>query len=376
MKDLATNLHLPSLSITGFRGIANLSIPRLGRVTLVTGENNTGKTSILEGVRLLTEESSLEVIREILRFREEDILGLSENRDSQGGAAFLVSALFHGFPDLSGDLQPIILSCCDGSRKMLVEVKWYSERTGEDGSSRLIPLEQEPSERYEAIPALVITSPDKSSVLPIERIDRIASIRRNNPPYSQTRMSCRFVNSTLPERTEMLGSLWDNIALTEREKDVVEALRIIDPKIAAVSMIGEHSYRQSRMAVVRSDGFSRRVPLRSFGDGMNRLFSIVLSLVNVSDGILLIDEFENGMHYTVQVEAWRTVFYLAQKLNIQVIATTHSFDCVAGFRQAAVEQTEIEGLLVRVDRFGEKTRVVEYSEEDLQIAVRQRIEVR
>ena len=92
--------------------------------------------------------------------------------------------------------------------------------------------------------------------------------------------------------------------------------------------------------------------------------------------MLLIDEFENGMHFSVQVDAWRTIFRLAQILNVQVLATTHSFDCVAGFRQAAVEQEETDCLLVRIDRLGEKMRVVEYTEEDLQVAISQRIEVR
>ena len=134
--------------------------------------------------------------------------------------------------------------------------------------------------------------------------------------------------------------------------------------------------RSSRMAVVRSDHFNRRVPLRSFGDGMNRLFGIILSLVNVSDGILLIDEFENGMHYSVQVNAWRLVFHLAQELNVQVVATTHSLDCIAGFRQAATESEEVEGMLVRIDRHGDIMRAVEYTEEDLVVAINQRIEIR
>ena len=108
---------------------------------------------------------------------------------------------------------------------------------------------------------------------------------------------------------------------------------------------------------------------------MNRLFGIILSLVNVSDGILLIDGFEKGMHHTVQLEAWNMVFRLARKLNVQVLATTHSFDCVGAFAQAAAAM-EMDGLMVRVDRLGDRMRVVEYTEQALQVVARQRIEVR
>ena len=46
------HLHLPNLSIKGFRGIDDLSIPHLGRVTLLAGKNSIGKTTVLDAVRV------------------------------------------------------------------------------------------------------------------------------------------------------------------------------------------------------------------------------------------------------------------------------------------------------------------------------------
>ena len=374
---LDSSLHLPSLSIKGFRGFVDLSISRLSRVTLIAGMNNTGKTSILEGVRLLTEEANPDVIREILRLREENTEGLVTEMGGTEREVFLVSALFHGFPELSGYLEPILISCCDGSRQLRMEVGWFVERERDEGGFvTLVPEEAELSDDPESFPALVVTTGNRRRISRIEQIDRTASNRRPSLRRDSSQVSSKFVSSSVPERTEMLGPLWDNIALTPREDYVVDALRIIEPSISAVSMIGQQSSRSSRTAVVRSDNFNRRVPLRSFGDGMNRLFAIVLSMVNANGGVLLIDEFENGMHYTVQVDAWRMLFRIAHELDVQVLATTHSLDCVAGFRQAAAELEEEEGLLVRIDRHGDLTRVVEYNEQDLQIAISQRIEVR
>jgi hypothetical protein len=173
-----------------------------------------------------------------------------------------------------------------------------------------------------------------------------------------------------------LGPLWDKIALSDLEKDIVEALRIINPEISAVSMVGGESPKQSRMAIVRTNERNRPVPLRSFGDGVIRVFAIALSLVNAEDGFLLIDEVENGIHHTVQTDVWRVVFRLAQRLNIQVFATSHSWDSIEAFQRAAAETPE-EGVLVRLTRKKDGDIVpTTFKKDDLAIITRDRIEVR
>ena len=173
----------------------------------------------------------------------------------------------------------------------------------------------------------------------------------------------------------MWEPLWDRIALTDKEQDVVEALHIIDPTIAAVSMVRGKSVLRSRTAIVRARGMPRPVPLRSFGDGLNRLFGIILSLVNARGGYLLIDEFENGLHYSVQLDAWRTVFRLAQSRDIQVFATSHSWDTIEAFQRAAAE-TPADGVLIRLARRGDEILSTVFAEDELAIATRDKIEMR
>ncbi len=163
--------------------------------------------------------------------------------------------------------------------------------------------------------------------------------------------------------------------LSDQEQDVVDALRIIDPEILAVSMVGGEGPLRSRTAIVRTAGVARPVPLRSSGDGLNRLFGIALSLVNAKNGLLLIDEFENGMHYTVQADVWRAIFRIASRLDIQVVATSHSWDAIEAFQEAASETPE-EGVLIRLSRRGEEVIPTVFREDELEIATRDRIEVR
>jgi predicted ATP-dependent endonuclease of OLD family len=98
-------------------------------------------------------------------------------------------------------------------------------------------------------------------------------------------------------------------------------------------------------------------------------------LANAADGILLVDEIENGLHYTLQPEVWRFILQVATRLNVQVFATTHSSDCVRAFQEASAESDE-EGVLIRLARKGDRIIVGEFDEETLAVAVEGNIEVR
>lgn len=86
------------------------------------------------------------------------------------------------------------------------------------------------------------------------------------------------------------------------------------------------------------------------GEGMRRVLQIVLKLVNARDGLLLIDEFENGLHYSVQPKVWTMLFELAEKLNVQVFATTHSWDCIKAFAEVAKANEQVDGVLFHLGR--------------------------
>ncbi len=128
--------------------------------------------------------------------------------------------------------------------------------------------------------------------------------------------------------------------------------------------------------MVKVKGVDYQVPLRSLGDGAMRTYAVALALAKSSGGFLLIDEAENGIHHSVQAKFWKMVLQTAQRNNVQVLATTHSWDCVTGFAQAANELEDVEGLLVRLERPPAGLRVFSYDESRLNAAVKYDIEVR
>jgi len=370
---------ITSLSIERFRSLRKLKIDGLGMVNLITGKNNTGKSSVLEALRILGSDAWPSVLGSILRYREEDSgEGEVAGRTVEVGNLNQFCSLFTGFPQISENKEVIELAANGGQRLMRwnISVGFFGEQREQDGTRRLVPPQSGIVSEGDLIPALVMESLVTKRILPMAYLWQIAHGRIYTPQIGEEpRLPCVFVSPYGGERTANLGVLWDKIALSDREKEVVEALKIIAPDVEAVSMIGGEAQRQMRTAIVRSSQFKRPVPLRSFGDGLNRLFGIVLSLANAKDGFLLIDEFENGMHHTVQLDVWRAIFRLSKLLNVQVFATSHSWDAVETFQKAAAENPE-EGLLIRLSRKGEDVIPTLFREDELAIATREHIEVR
>jgi predicted ATPase len=140
-------------------------------------------------------------------------------------------------------------------------------------------------------------------------------------------------------------------------------------------MVGSETGTSSRTVIARSTHYGHPVPLRILGDGVNRLFGLILSLVSAKGGVLLVDEIETGFHYSIMPDVWKTVFRVAADLDIQVFATTHSWDCIEAFQEAAIEHPE-DGVLARLTVKGDRVIPTIFREEDLEIITWERIEVR
>lgn len=373
--------HIPNFSIKGFRGLKDLSLPELGRVNLITGKNNTGKSSVLEALRIFTQNAAPSTIYNILQYREEVTRrGREEERTDDPDDLFQISYLFHGFPRLSEEPEPIEFFVGSKTSPMFLNmsIDWLTMEHGPEGNRLARSNQKSFFAEAEAIASLVAKTEQGEKFYRLEnflRNSRLPSVRHPGQP-NDIRLPCVPVSPHGVGGTETLGKLWDGIVLTDIEPEVVEALRIVDPQISAVSMIDDEGpVRTNRRAIVRTSNIGRPVPLRSFGDGLNRLFVIILSLANAGGGLLLVDEFENSLHHTVQLDAWRIIFRLAKELDIQVFATTHSNDAVKAFQEAAAETPE-DGMLVRLTRRGGEIIHTTLEESELAIATRDRIEVR
>ena len=363
-------LHLSSLSIRGFRGIRELDVPRLGRVTLIAGKNGAGKTAVLEAVRVYASRGREQVLSELLRSHEEVV----SVTDEDGDRTFAPdpAALFHGRDVSPNSRIEIGPGNGSGAGSLKIEAVIPSaeqedllEKLYGDGNvPDLPPL------------AIEISFANYKRTIPWSLARRIRYRRSADDREEPPGLNCRALGPGLPSNDEV-AELWDKVALTDDEEGAVQALNLVlDGKVDRVTMIGDHQQLYGRRVVVKLEDRDVPVPLRSLGDGAARLFGVALALAGSRGGFLVIDEAENGIHHSVHGAFWRMVLRTAEENDVQVFAATHSFDCVRGFARAAVDSPESERVLVRLERQNERTRAVMYSESEIETAAEHMIEVR
>ncbi|WP_020605627.1 AAA family ATPase [Spirosoma spitsbergense] len=359
---------LHSLEIRNYRNLRHLTIEKLGRVNLLVGKNNTGKTSVLEAVYLWANNGRFDVIYEILESRDGFFESMSDDRYIRGQA--VLSSLFTDRLSDKKEGQIEINSQLE-SDSVELRIRLGQVKIKNPGLEKL-PENSQP----EVLRLSVSTSTD-----PIDRIILAEQFLRLKEPdfpnYGFSKDSANKFVKTSSENSISNGSLFDDIVTTDWEVEVVDALKIVDARISKLAFRTD-KVTGKRYPVVRLDESNNPLPLRSMGDGINRILTIILAMVNCENGYLLIDEFENGLHYSVQEKIWEIIFYLAEKLNIQVFATTHSLDCVEAFSAVLNNgrQDSSAGAMIRLENYEGNIEATVYDADEIQSTTRVHVDPR
>ena len=321
---------LDSLQIRNFRCFEDLKIESLGRVNLIVGKNSVGKTSLLEAIYFFSNHGRLKAVESILRNRGEALIDSNEST--------LNISYYNTNP------KGVLSQLADTFVGNIDHTIGYSFPAKESDDRGLLK-------------------------------DWQIAIRAKQKKYNYS-----FITSQM-DSEELLAENWDQLLLNSEEEEVLKILRIIHPDLLRVAFIDskETDHRQ-RVAIVKFKGDSKAVPLRSLGEGMVRLLQVFTNAMQAKGGYLLIDEFENGLHYSIQEEVWDKLFKLAKELNIQVFATTHSQDTVKAFSKIALDSPE-EGRLISLgrnewDKENPKISALVYNEDEIRVISETGMDVR
>jgi ABC-type branched-subunit amino acid transport system ATPase component len=372
---------LSVLQIEGFRAFSQYTVEDLGRINLFVGRNNSGKTTILEAAELLLVGDSPDAVIGCAMRRGEIYVQKEHDRP---GRYVDVSHLFYGHtPEVGARFH--ITGTEDGA-PLSLECRVEPIERGESiQQSFPFDIDKQPyrGERgFEPVLSLSIQSgPEKEPcLLPMALSGAVSydAVRRLSPRPSREEKPVSFVRTEALDAVE-LQEFWDSIALTEEEANVIESLRILEPRLERIAFLGSRSYRfgpSSGGIFLRLAHLEKRIPLGSLGDGMRHLLTLSLAVGHAPRGFVMVDEIDTGLHHSVMSDMWRVLIASAERLDAQLFVTTHSLDCVRSLAWLAYTQPELcKGVRMhRVD--SERSRTVVYAPKEISIAAEQHVEMR
>lgn len=338
-----------SIRIRGYRGLDSFQMRGLGRVNLLVGTNNSGKTSVLECIELLQSAGNPHVLSSIAGRRGEwgqasagdaraplgpdpgplDVSHLFANRDMRGTI------------DIEGDLMGDT-AAAGWNPRVTVRVEEPStsghqerdaELGGEDDGRLLLRVKwSDTDDEYRAL----VTE------------DGLVFRPRRFMRGREAGQAVQFVRTSGATAVDVART-FSKFVLTPKHEAVRQALRIVEPTVEDLAPIADDRTRFNRDApggvVLKLRGVADRVPIGSMGDGMWRMLGLALSIANADGGVLLVDEIDTGLHYTVMEDMWHMLGEAAAARSVQVFATTHSHDCVVSL--AAVSKSAAGGITIQ-----------------------------
>ncbi|OBQ13926.1 AAA family ATPase [Anabaena sp. AL09] len=386
---------LKSVKIENFRGFKSFELQQLGRINLLVGENNSGKTSILEAVQLLCSRTNLEPLGEIMinrgeyfwsddprEERELDICHLFYDHQFDIDGRFSIS----GINDNVKEEFYVNI----GSRKLHIDADL--EELNELNAEVKRELIDELSSNLKSLNFRVVWNREDEAkeILNLPLLDNnclsLRYIKRSSRDKKNQLSRTVFVNSASLNTTNM-KELFEAVVLTPEEELATEALKIIDPNIERIATANvQKSTQIARLRSAAADshtGFfvrlsdkKQRVPIGSMGDGVWRILGLALAIVSAKDGYLFVDEIDTGLHFTTMLGMWKMIWDTAKRLNVQVFATTHNSDCWKSLADIA-EQEDVTNHGIRIHRIERnKKKSVVFIEPEIVIAAEENIEVR
>lgn len=310
---------ISSIDIENFRRFKKLRVEGLARVNVIVGANNAGKTVLLEAIEgvvasTLTPLLRASVERGELRRRQET---------EEGGTELDVCHWFHGHRIAPGTTLRLHAT---GKRALSV-------------SQTIQPVPDNAQPPF--IPGGFRLATNVNGKIHHQALSEDGWLRVGSPSKLGTAglRSQPAVGFVTTDRllSRDLAPLWTKVVLTPAELHTVDALRLVEPAIERIAM-SEGDAASAKVLLRGADG---PVPLGTLGEGVARILALALHLVHTQGGYLLIDEIENGLHWSVMPKVWRFLVETALARDVQVFATTHSKDWLEGLAQLHRERPEL-----------------------------------
>ncbi len=335
--------HIDEFMIHQFRGMRDLKLEGLGRINLLVGNNNSGKTSVLEALSIFCDSLNWRRWSNVASAREVGgIYSLSQserltwlfpqgeeytNHDSSTAnpeISLSASGSFH-VKDVSAHYECFT---------EIVQTKFPRSGEGEASEER----EREVESIKINVSSSVQTSPSTNEVL---KETFIFPINRALPPVRRSEIAvlpAQIINPSSHRLGNTPSQLWTDVINAETKSDAIKLLRSFDPDIQDIDIIIGPA---ERPIVSIKHKKLRRAPLSTFGDGLRRIFTLATAIPGVREGLLLVDELETAIHTGALEKTFDWLVRACIQNKVQLFATTHSLETVDAILNVIGENIEL-----------------------------------
>ena len=354
-------ISIQQISIKSFKAFTSLQAGNFSRINLITGKNNCGKSCLLEALFLCLGPANPELWVNITVKRSE----------LNAFYPAMVDQLFNKFitnQDICFEVnesskQPYKLKISKTTQIPYQISSIKQQEKGKVQTSKVIDVSNSISLKFVYIP---YKKPSKELITH-------ATISPNEIIFTGQRQTI-FVPSAILWARGGRNPDVANYSSLDKENRIPEfekALRIIEPDLKRTSIIIENN-----TAFVAGDTGYGLAPLSIIGEGMNSFASILLTIGKGKDGVCLIDEIENGLHYSIFENFWSLIDEYSQMSNCQIFATTHSYDCIKAANNVFKQNKSGDFSLHRLIKNQEETTLHFISQEQLESALITDLDIR
>lgn len=312
------SIHIDRLKILDYRGIHNLELQGLNHINILTGDNNSGKTSVLEVLSTIDNPEDVGTWAQVIRGR--------------GPFTSYYDGFYNLFPIESDSMN--IAYCYQNGSGEIIETSMTAEientQIPENEMNRINGLMRTGSSKRpekiidaEALKIYISMDEDKKSEYQIYDFQtRISHFVNKEVRHFRTRYISPSIHSV---KTVHLADILSNGKLYE---EMLQLLHKFDPDIIGINAIPISNGASGVKYVVMTKGRNRALPLSVYGDGMKKAITIMAGLIETKGGILLLDEFETAIHTSAMDKVFTWLLESAIKLEVQVFLTSHSKEAI------------------------------------------------
>ncbi|NHA80585.1 AAA family ATPase [Helicobacter pylori] len=315
---------IQSVRIKNFKNFKNTQIDGFTKLNIITGQNNAGKSNLLEALYCLVGKSMHPCT---------NVLEIYDNIRKEPLTSESKSLMFYGL-DTEKKIQ--ITTTLDNNQTLDLQIKFIANEKQKVIESQIIPTAEQtqmPSQLNFTLKKnnkeiyndhLNITK--TYNFLPIPNQSGYNRQFKNFEPNQLQKLlpfeSATIIPSDVAYRqVHMIQAVSKICSNNQLEEELNKHLNQFDNNIQSIS------FNTNNQLKLKVKGIKEKVPLSVFGDGLKKYLHIVSAFMADNAKTIYIDEVENGLHFSRMKLLLRCVIDFINDNkdgNLQVFMTTHS----------------------------------------------------